>query len=63
MSYVWVKWEEEMKKILIYENGAFTAAYHQLNVIPGSDLDKWIAFEVNTGVSRMWMSGKIPWKG
>ena len=43
-----------MRKIYLYENGAFTAAYDQLNVIPGSDLDKWLRFEVSTGVRSIW---------
>lgn len=45
-----------MKRILIYENGSFTPAYHQLVILPDSDLDRWIKHEANTGVSRMWLS-------
>lgn len=46
-----------MRKIYIYKNGSYTSAYHQLNVIPGSDLDKWLKHEVATGVTSIWING------
>ena len=45
-----------MRKIYIYRNGVFTAAYHQLDVIPGPDLDKWLTVQANDpAVNSIWM--------